>query len=68
MKRIYCKPSLEIVGMMQETSLLAVLSQGQVKPEAPDSGLSGDGDIEGGGNGDDQEAAKNHNAWSNWDE
>lgn len=68
MKKIYSKPFLEIVEMQQETSLLAALSKGQVDSETPDSGLSGSGEIEGGGNGDDQEAAKNHNAWSNWDE
>lgn len=68
MKKIYSKPFLEIVEMQQESSLLAAFSKGQVESEAPDSGLNGAGEIAGGGNGDDQDAAKNHNAWSNWDE
>lgn len=54
--------------MMSETSVLASLSKGQVTPETPDSGLPGSDDLISGGNGDNEDAAKKHNAWANWDE
>lgn len=68
MKNIYIKPSINITKMMSETSVLASLSKGQVTPETPDSGLPGSDDLISGGNGDNEDAAKKHNAWANWDE
>lgn len=60
----------ETTGVAIKTeSFLLTLSSGSVKPEAPDSGLTGGGTIEGGGNGDNQEAAKQYttNVWEAWE-
>ncbi len=69
MKNIYIKPTASIFTIMSETSVLAALSGGEADPEAPDSGLTGGGTIENGGNGDDVAPAKKHyNAWTTWDD
>lgn len=59
------------MGIATKTErLLLTLSNGSVKPEAPDSGLGDGGKIEGGGNGDSQSPAKLHstNVWEAWEE
>lgn len=69
MKKIYITP--DTMGIATKTErLLLTLSNGSVKPEAPDSGLGDGGTIEGGGNGDSQSPAKLHstNVWEAWEE
>lgn len=68
MKKIYMTPETTGVAIKTESFLLT-LSSGNVKPEAPDSGLTGGGTIENGGNGDNQEAAKQYttNVWEAWE-
>lgn len=69
MKKIYITP--DTIGIATKTErLLLTLSNGSVKPEAPDSGLGDGGKIEGGGNGDSQSPAKlyNTNVWEAWEE
>lgn len=69
MKKIYITP--DTMGIATKTErLLLTLSNGSVKPEAPDSGLGYGGKIEGGGNGDSQSPAKLHstNVWEAWEE
>lgn len=69
MKKIYITP--DTMGIATKTErLLLTLSNGSVKPEAPDSGLGNGGTIEGGGNGDSQSPAKLHstNVWEAWEE
>lgn len=69
MKKIYITPNTMGIATKTE-SLLSALSNGSVKPEAPDSGLGDGGTIEGGGNGDNQSPAKLHstNVWEAWEE
>lgn len=50
MKKIYITPETLSIAIKSE-SLLLTLSNGEVTPEAPDSGLGDGGTIEGGGNG-----------------
>lgn len=69
MKKIYITP--ETTGVATKTeSFLLTLSNGEVTPEASDSGLGNGGTIEGGGNGDSQSPAKLHstNVWEAWEE
>nr|WP_287577373.1 hypothetical protein [Prevotella sp.] len=68
MKKIYMTPETTGVAIKTESFLLT-LSSGNIKPEAPDSGLTGGGTIENGGNGDNQEAAKQYttNVWEAWE-
>lgn len=68
MKNIYMTPETTGVAIKTESFLLT-LSSGNIKPEAPDSGLTGGGTIENGGNGDNQEAAKQYttNVWEAWE-
>lgn len=69
MKKIYITP--DTMGIATKTErLLLTLSNGSVKPEAPDSGLGNGGTIEGGGNGDSQSPAKlnSTNVWEAWEE
>lgn len=69
MKKIYITPNT--MGIATKTErLLLTLSNGSVKPEAPDSGLGNGGTIEGGGNGDSQSPSKLHstNVWEAWEE
>lgn len=68
MKKIYITPNIKCITTKTE-SLLLTLSNGSVKPEAPDSGLGDGGTIEGGGNGDSQSPAKLHstNVWEAWE-
>ena len=69
MKKIYITP--DTMGIATKTErLLLTLSNGSVKPEAPDSGLCNGGKIEGGGNGDSQSPAKlnSTNVWEAWEE
>lgn len=69
MKKIYITPDTRGIATKTER-LLLTLSNGSVKPEAPDSGLGNGGTIEGGGNGDSQNPAKLHstNVWEAWEE
>lgn len=69
MKKIYITPNIKCITTKTER-LLLTLSNGSVKPEAPDSGLGNGGTIEGGGNGDSQSPAKLHstNVWEAWEE
>lgn len=69
MKDIYITPNIKCITTKTE-SLLSALSSGNIKPEAPDSGLDGGGTIENGGNGDSQSPAKLHstNVWEAWEE
>lgn len=69
MKKIYITPNIKCIATKTER-LLLTLSNGSVKPEAPDSGLGNGGTIEGGGNGDSQSPAKLHstNVWEAWEE
>lgn len=69
MKKIYITPDTRGIATKTER-LLLTLSNGSVKPEAPDSGLGNGGTIEGGGNGDSQSPAKLHstNVWEAWEE
>lgn len=69
MKKIYITPDTKGIATKTER-LLLTLSNGSVKPEAPDSGLGNGGTIEGGGNGDSQSPAKLHstNVWEAWEE
>lgn len=68
MKKIYITPNIKCITTKTER-LLLTLSNGSVKPEAPDSGLGDGGTIEGGGNGDSQSPAKLHstNVWEAWE-
>lgn len=68
MKKIYITPNIKCITTKTE-SLLLTLSNGNVKPEAPDSGLGDGGTIEGGGIGDSQSPAKLHstNVWEAWE-
>lgn len=68
MKKIYITPETLSIAIKSE-SLLLTLSNGEVTPEAPDSGLDDGGTIEGGGNGDSQSPAKLHstNVWEAWE-
>ncbi len=70
MKTIYIKPITEVVKMMSETSVLAAISKGEVNSEGDDSNLpsTGNGEIPDGGNGDNVDPAKKHNAWANWED
>lgn len=69
MKKIYITPETLSIAIKSE-SLLLTLSNGEVTPEAPDSGLGNGGTIVGGGNGDSQDPAKLHstNVWEAWEE
>ena len=68
MKKIYITPNTKSIAIETER-LLGTLSSGNINPEAPDSGLTGGGTIENGGNGDNQEAAKQYttNVWEAWE-
>lgn len=68
MKKIYITPNIKCITTKTE-SLLSALSNGSVKPEAPDLGLGDDETIESGGNGDSQSPAKLHNTnvWEAWE-
>lgn len=69
MKKIYITPDTKGIATKTER-LLLTLSNGSVKPEAPDLGLGDGVKIEGGGNGDSQNPAKLHstNVWEAWEE